>query len=49
MELEIIKYSLALLIGMYLYTLPFRLILMLKDSVGNIFSNSKKWYWKNFL
>lgn len=47
MELLIIKYTFALLIGMYLYTLPFRFVLLIKDWTGNIFNNSKKWFGKN--
>ena len=45
MELLIIKYTLATIIAIYWISLPYKIILMLKD-IPNTLWIIKKWKWK---
>lgn len=47
MELLIIQYSLAVVLGIYIISIPLRIVLMLRDSPKTLWIyNIKAWKWK---
>jgi len=46
MELFIIQYSLGVVLGIYLYTLPFKIILILHDIPKTLWLNNLFKTWK---
>ena len=50
MELLIIQYTFAVFIGVFLFTLPFRVVLMIRDIPNTLgITNPKVWRWTNII